>query len=184
MRQAGILRVGELLPPEEVLPHILDGGENDKQLIELGGYTVNVKSRRLYVFKTKGLKCINCGIQGQHFAIERFPTSETYHLNLYAVKNEIEILMTRDHVWARGLGGSNSIHNQVTMCAMCNRQKSKIESQIANARMTLLERQQKKATIKVNGKTFYVAKVEKREEPCHVPTRSEEPSTKTQAQGA
>jgi 5-methylcytosine-specific restriction endonuclease McrA len=178
MRQAGILRAGELLPPEEVLPHILDGGENDKRLIELGGYTVNVKSRRLYVFKTKGLKCVNCGIQGQHFAIERFPTSETYHLNLYAVKNGIEILMTRDHVWARGLGGSNSIHNQVTMCALCNRQKSKIESQIANARAAAKLRQEKKDFININGVTHTV--VEK-ELSCLVPTRSEEPSTKTQA---
>lgn len=134
MLQRGIERVGTAIAPEEVLDHVLDrtGGPN-KKLIELQGYQVNVASRRLFIFKKKGTRCVSCGIRGERFYIEKFKENTTYHLNLYAVKNGVEILMTRDHVWARGLGSSDSISNQVTMCHLCNRDKSQKESHLANA---------------------------------------------------
>lgn len=96
-----------------------------KQLIN--GVLVNVKSLRLNTFATKGLVCANCGIFGSIFALERIQSQPKYHINLWAVVNDIEILMTHDHIIARCNGGLDDITNVQTMCSPCNYKKSLLE---------------------------------------------------------
>ena len=138
-RQAALIRIGTLRP-QDVIPHILEWAEKDPtqqrenrrlhlERHEFLGHSVNLDSTRLHCFAAKGLACVRCGIVGQYFAVERFPTHESAHINLYAV--DIvgdEILMTRDHVRPRSKGGPDRISNCQTMCSVCNLEKgSKLE---------------------------------------------------------
>lgn len=78
-------------------------------------------SDRLRCFAKHGTKCVRCGIEGKFFAVERhFSENGGYHLNLYAVKDGKEILMTKDHVVPSARGGKNNLSNYQTMCTDCN----------------------------------------------------------------
>lgn len=110
----------------------------------LNGMSVNLRSLRLRTFAAKGTKCVVCGREATHFAIER-DTSHTesdvgYHLNLWGV-NEAgeEVLFTHDHIVARGLGGKDHFDNTQTMCGPCNWDKGKVEQQEAERRRVLCE---------------------------------------------
>lgn len=63
-----------------------------------------------------------------HHYSERYHTQYQYrdpHFNLYAEhpSNKSHVLMTRDHIVPRCLGGSNKIENSQTMCRKCNSRK-------------------------------------------------------------
>jgi hypothetical protein len=49
--------------------------------------------------------------------------SENYHLNLYAEKDNREILFTKDHIIPKSRGGKNILANYQTMCVECNNKK-------------------------------------------------------------
>ena len=51
-------------------------------------------------------------------------------MNLYAINEKgEEVLMTKDHIEPKSLGGKNSLNNYQTMCTICNCEKgSKIEN--------------------------------------------------------
>lgn len=125
------------LSPDEVLPLITS---HHKSVLrpELHGVPCNLSGLRLFTFKDKGLKCVNCGIEGSFFAIERSPNlsvvnrdafnPDPYHLNLYAVGDRgQEVLMTHDHILARCLGGKDVPDNAQTMCEPCNAAKGRQE---------------------------------------------------------
>lgn len=92
----------------------------------------DVSSLRLKTFATKGTCCSYCGLQATHFALEKCKGSklDRYHMNLWGVRNEQEILFTHDHVHARSLGGADTIDNSVTACEKCNSRKSKYENRL------------------------------------------------------
>lgn len=91
-----------------------------------------VSSLRLQTFVTSGTRCVYCGLQATHFAIEKSKGSQSdrHHMNLWGMKNGTEILFTHDHVHARALGGADDIENAVTACENCNSRKSKYENRI------------------------------------------------------
>lgn len=88
------------------------------------------KSQRLVLFKSKGVQCVECGIEGSFFALESHREDIPPHLNLYAIKGYddngdiIEVLMTKDHIHPRAKGGKNVMENYQTMCAPCNVKKA------------------------------------------------------------
>lgn len=123
--QKGIQRLG-VLSPFEVLPYIMvDPSRADCAAgrATLLGHAINLRSIRLQCFKEKGLKCARCGIEGCMFAVERFFATAHPHVNLYAMKNGEEVLMTHDHIRPRALGGPNTLDNAQTLCQPCNTSK-------------------------------------------------------------
>jgi hypothetical protein len=112
--------------------------------VEMKGFEVGITSLRLRTFATKGTACMNpgCTNNGTYFAVERTRGSNgPYHINLWAVKEGGDVLMTHDHIIARALGGSDTHENTQTMCSHCNNAKSHLElsliSQIRSGETTL-----------------------------------------------
>lgn len=108
-----------------------------KLRIDINGTPVNVISLRLRTFATKGLVCAGCGLKACFFALERnhadAKVGGPFHLNLYGVRDEREVLFTQDHLHARSTGGANDLSNTRTMCCLCNKQKSIEETRLAQA---------------------------------------------------
>lgn len=70
-------------------------------------------------------KCIACGVQATEVRIEKMKGcyNKIYgkpHLNVYAVLNQYEVMMTVDHNQLRSKGGSDLSSNFNTMCQKCN----------------------------------------------------------------
>lgn len=118
----GYIRIA-VYPVDQIIPKI---GRN--KIWSDKGFDLKLGSQRLLTFK-RSQTCSNCGIVGEFFALEKhkFQQSDRPHLNLYAIdKNGYEILMTKDHIIPRSLGGSNRLTNLQTMCHACNVQKADI----------------------------------------------------------
>jgi len=91
---------------------------------EIDGDQIKMSSHRLWTFFEKSLECVECGLKGEFFAKEKNHESEGRpHLNLYAVKDGEEILMTKDHIHPKSKGGDNHLDNYQTMCLPCNEEK-------------------------------------------------------------
>jgi 5-methylcytosine-specific restriction endonuclease McrA len=105
---------------EEILPKIGLGRK-----IKLGKDKVGSSSVRLRTFKDN-LQCVACGVIGSFFAKEKHKSDSKYHLNLYALVDGKEILMTHDHIVPKSKGGSNDISNSQTMCCVCNGKKGSL----------------------------------------------------------
>lgn len=94
-----------------------------KNLVQFDGDQIDMDSQRYQVFM-KSCQCVTCGIEGQYFAKERLPGSKRYHFNLYAIDAEgVEVMITKDHIIPKSLGGLDTLSNYQTMCAPCNRAK-------------------------------------------------------------
>lgn len=115
---------------EEILNEIIilpDMHEHKRKKLKycknFDGDLIYMSSLRYEVFK-KSLVCCKCGLKGSFFAKEKDCKSDRYHFNLYAInENGEEILMTKDHIIPKILGGSNNIENLQTMCTVCNGKK-------------------------------------------------------------
>lgn len=130
----------KVLSVDVVMPMLTGETIKADERTEIEGVKAHVSGLRLTTFKLKGLKCVTCGIEGSFFALERsFEKSpsvgryvDSYHLNLYAMKEEsgetVEVLMTHDHILARGLCGEDTLENCQTMCSPCNSEKSIMET--------------------------------------------------------
>ena len=92
--------------------------------VEFNGHLINMASDRYQLFATKGVKCVECGIEGSIFALERHEHDTGFHFNLYAVDERgMETLMTKDHIVPKSLGGPSNLTNYQTMCTHCNSNK-------------------------------------------------------------
>lgn len=123
-----------LVPIDEVIPMILEElhdktGEPRRYFL---GQQVKVVSLRLRTFARKGITCVECGLTATHFALERDfhhkGTDTKYHLNLWHISPDREVLFTHDHILARGLGGADNLSNTQTMCGPDNWTKGLEES--------------------------------------------------------
>ena len=112
--------------PLYVIPHNprWKGRSSDRKKAIFDNIPVNLSSDRLYTF-SQNLACVGCGIKGKFFAVEKSSSrSEGHHLNLYAVDSEDdEVLMTKDHIIPKSLGGPETLENFQTMCTICNNKK-------------------------------------------------------------
>lgn len=126
MERVGIYRI------EDVLPFVVENKSSEGAVKMYDGHEVKMWSLRYKTFKNS-LSCVSCGIKGKYFALERAKennNSERYHFNLYAkLDNGDEVLMTKDHIDPKSLGGKDEIKNMQTMCKVCNEIKmNRVES--------------------------------------------------------
>jgi len=116
MERVGIYQI------DEVLPFIVKSRHDPNANRMFNGYKVKMWSLRYQTFQ-KNLACVSCGLKGQYFALEKSKsnTFTRYHFNLYAkLSNGEEVLMTKDHINPKSLGGVERIENMQTMCKVCN----------------------------------------------------------------
>ena len=108
--------------PEEILSHV--SNKDIKKDFVCHGQTYNVKmnSQRYFLFRECS-KCVACGIEGTKFILEYHEADKTPHFNLYAEENDELILLTRDHIKPKALGGYDYHSNYQTMCSICNNLK-------------------------------------------------------------
>lgn len=80
---------------------------------------------RLKMFLSGQIKCVSCGLEGDHFHIERHKNDKVrpFSINLYGWKGEAEVMMTWDHRLPKSLGGSNNFGNAQCLCTKCNSKK-------------------------------------------------------------
>lgn len=87
---------------------------------------IKLASQRYQVFLNSGTACVTCSLEGTFFGVEAFPIDKDngyYHMNLYAIKDGAEVLMTKDHIVPKSKGGKNHLSNYQTMCSVCNMEK-------------------------------------------------------------
>jgi 5-methylcytosine-specific restriction endonuclease McrA len=114
----------EINDVHEAVKGVLFEKDRRNAKIIFDGDRIKGNSHRYQTFFTKGVKCVCCGIEGKHFAKEKYKKCNTYHLNLYALDdNGNEVLMTKDHIIPKSKGGIDDISNYQTMCEPCNMAK-------------------------------------------------------------
>lgn len=82
-------------------------------------YMVRMNSDRYFLFRENNV-CVACGLEGDRFVLEKPLGDLNPHFNLYAVENNTYVLMTKDHIFPKCLGGRNHHSNYQTMCSVCN----------------------------------------------------------------
>ncbi|WP_141736352.1 HNH endonuclease [Oligoflexus tunisiensis] len=128
MKDPNLMRK-ETLDIADVLPHIrftpkeLSATSFPEALVMIAGDPINMTSLKLQTFKENGTRCRICGCKGQYFAKEKYAGEPYFHLNLYALKEGREVLMTKDHIIPLDKGGRDRLNNFQTLCMECNRKK-------------------------------------------------------------
>ena len=108
---------------DDVLPYLMVPGSSMPPMRDFLGHTVHVDSIRLQLFATRECKCVECGLEASHFGLDLPVNHSRPHLNLYAMKDGREVLMTKDHRIPRARGGKDTLSNLDPMCADCNTAK-------------------------------------------------------------
>ena len=119
----------EIIDITEILPKVvfespLRGKQSKHQMKVINGDSINMASWRYQTFVKSGLVCVSCGLKASFFAKEKLLKDNRYHLNLYGLKDDQEVLFTKDHIFPKSKGGSDSLDNFQTMCSPCNSLKS------------------------------------------------------------
>jgi len=94
-----------------------------KRYAKHNGQTFKVNGLRLSTFKLKGRTCVECGLVGEVFRLEKPVAREPFHLNFYGYRDGGEVMLTQDHVKPKSRGGKDHIDNSQTMCKKCNESK-------------------------------------------------------------
>ena len=95
--------------------------ENKVKLCE---HNVSTNSERYENFYYNGCKCAKCGAEAEFAALEKDVCSkDKYHINLYAIVNGQERLLTKDHIYPRSMGGYDALVNYQVLCEKCNSRK-------------------------------------------------------------
>ncbi|MBC7534025.1 MAG: HNH endonuclease [Oligoflexus sp.] len=129
MKDPNLIRK-ETLPVNDVLPQIvftpkeLSASSHPEAMKMIHGDAINVTSLKLQTFKDGGVRCRICGCKGEYFAKEKYADQPYFHLNLYAVKDGVEVLMTKDHIVPIAKGGRDKLNNFQTLCFDCNKKKA------------------------------------------------------------
>ena len=98
--------------------HVNHSGRKESIVVE--GYNVYVKSLRYMTFYQKGVKCACCNREGSYFKLDGDVNTKRRHFNLYS---EDDVLMTKDHIIPKSLGGMDIVDNMQPMCVECNVKK-------------------------------------------------------------
>jgi len=92
----------------------------ESQFRTFDGHEIKMQSQRYALFKRDGTICVECGIKGTHFKLQRHTSSIRFHFNLFTDHGQ---LMTKDHIIAKSNGGPNTMSNYQVMCTYCNEKK-------------------------------------------------------------
>ena len=89
-----------------------------KKVSRPSGYALFEELHRL----GQPMKCWKCGVEASCFVSNRGPNDHVRSpvLDLFAIKNGVHTLMTRDHIIPKSLGGDNSNANLRVGCGPCN----------------------------------------------------------------
>lgn len=112
--------------PGQVLRYVSLNPEDKPRTIKFAGQNVFMGSKRYLNFKRNGLVCVECGLEGTYFALEKHKYQKTpkYHFNLYGKdENGEEVMLTKDHIMPKAKGGTDELDNFQPMCAKCNTRK-------------------------------------------------------------
>ncbi len=127
--------------PENIFSHLDDFRMEERKAIaqgdvdnlpthfQLDGDFIKGNNKNRYKTFQNNLTCVGCGLAGEYFFKERYKDSNTWHLNLYGVKNGEEILFTKDHIIPKSKGGLNTMGNLQTMCYDCNHEKGSVSNE-------------------------------------------------------
>lgn len=97
-----------------------------KDIAIFDGDEIKLGSQRYKLFKSKGVICVTCGLEGKYFAKERDINTQSWHMNLYGIdKQGNEVMLTKDHIKPKALEGKNNLSNYQVMCSVCNHEKGK-----------------------------------------------------------
>lgn len=117
-KRYGINETFEIIGKENLSGNIANGSRTSNMVVD--GYNVYARSLRYMTFYQKGTKCVCCGCKGSYFKLDGDPNSKRRHFNLYS---DDGMLMTKDHIIPKSLGGVDEISNLQTMCKECNERK-------------------------------------------------------------
>ena len=110
----------------DIFNMIHDATTNYRSTINIDGDDISI-NKTLRVFE-RSTKCVSCGIEGKYFVKTKADMFNAATLNLYAIDiHGNKVLMTKDHIKPKSLGGSNTYDNLQTMCVHCNNAKDNIE---------------------------------------------------------
>lgn len=108
---------------DDVMPFITSGETKKDYVCNGQTYVVRMNSQRYFVFRDS-LSCVSCGLVGTKMMLEQHPGDKSAHFNLYAEENGELVLMTKDHIRAKSVGGEDRHSNYQTMCSICNNIKA------------------------------------------------------------
>jgi len=94
-------------------------------------YIVKMNSQRYFLFRENN-KCVCCGIEGTKVILEKNLNDVTPHFNLYAKTQDGLVLLTKDHITPKCVGGTDRHSNYQTMCSICNGLKGHSNISIEN----------------------------------------------------
>jgi len=87
-------------------------------------FEVFLTGSKFKVFQ-RSLICHVCGLKGDHFKLQKgLKEDVSPYLNLYGVLNGEDVMMTQDHIIPKSKGGTDRFDNLITMCFICNQNKS------------------------------------------------------------
>lgn len=123
----------EIYTLDEIFAHVYSNKEcklqQDKATHIFDNDLIKMTSDRYLTFKYTGHTCVQCGLVGTYFAKERHKirNNDFYHFNLYGINSfGEEIMLTKDHIKPKSLGGQNILMNYQTLCIVCNQIKKNI----------------------------------------------------------
>jgi len=128
-----IITIGQF-KADDVLPYICSDkrGIRKEYIVNNKSYIVKMNSPRYKIF-SQNAKCIACGLKGELYLLERHRSVDpkwkytSAHFNLYAIENDVLVLLTKDHIKSKSKGGLSSLTNYQTMCEICNYLKQSSE---------------------------------------------------------
>lgn len=118
----GYIRAKVFEDYESVLKNLTIAKPLGNILIE--GHHVDTNTDRYENLYYHKCKCAKCGAEAQYAALERCNDKNgKYHINVYTIQNGREIMLTKDHIYPRSLGGYDDLRNYQVLCERCNTKK-------------------------------------------------------------
>lgn len=97
------------------------------QRVLIKGYPIWTETDRYESLYVHGCKCAKCGLEASFAAIEKETSSkDKFHINVYGTRKSDgkHIVLTKDHIYPRSMGGLDIMENYQTLCASCNVNKN------------------------------------------------------------
>lgn len=120
------MRRYKIIPKEEI-ESVLKACVLSKPLGRVGirHYPIVTDTDRYENLYHNGCKCAKCGLEAEFAAIEKEEKSkDKFHINVYVVDNRgKELMLTKDHIYPRALGGYDDLCNYQVLCERCNTKK-------------------------------------------------------------